>query len=287
MRVLLGLGAALVAAPSIAQSGTDPIDRTDKFLRQDARPERGLRSKAEIDETKFSARGRRKYAADESGLFIPSYSTRPGGRSYGASLAKSASPRARYFYIDRDTGKPLNARALPTDKPSEIQYFEGDGRWALFSLISITHSQPDGSPGSNRAGGLLSVQVNRDQDRIQVGLNAYGSTTEGGSKFFSPSLDISDSRTLPGFCFTWTTNFNQVWGNGYAAYGWTFDFTVDTSLRVLGRPIGVTTGYTLPSRFGGPYDFFARAGISLGGGKKLRLKWSRDNTITLDCVIRF
>ena len=288
IRATAPLWTALLCSAVQAQTVADPVDRTEKFLRGDAKPPRIARSKAAVDESKFSARGFKRWVSDQSSLAIPNFTFRPGGTAYGASLARSVSPRSKYYYVDRVSGKPLNPRAQPTDKASEVQYFEGDGQWALFALISGTRSDPNAGPARNRAGGLLSVQLNRDQDRLQFGLNLFGSTSERGTKFFSPSLDITDNRSIPGVCLTFTTNFNQLWGNGFADYGWTFDLNADTSVSLSHRTrLGISSGYTFPSRFGGQYDFFVRAAVPIGDGKKLRIKWGRDNAVTIDVVIRF
>lgn len=284
LAILLAASMAL-GQRSIGEQG----DRTERFLRTELKPERPPRSKGGAPESSFKERGVRRIVTTTSWVAQPGYSYSTRSQSWGLTLLSSTTPRARYYYVDRQLGKPLDAEAQPTDDPTQVRYFDGTAAGSSLFMGSYVKVSTRSGFKFERWSGLGSVQLNSDDDYFQFSANLFYSQTVHADTFWSASLDITDGRTFPGIALTFSPSHNWVSApDDYFDRGWTYDLTADMSLDLgFPRPIALTLGYTFPSRFGGEFDYYVRVAFRLGDGPQIRLKLSKDNIYGFEAVHRF
>lgn len=279
---------AVVTTGAMAQQA-EQGDRTERFERATFKPARIAIPKGGAPEVEFRTKGVRRFGQDTTITFQPGYSYSTRSTGWGLTLLSNTTPRARYFYVDRETGKPLDSNAKPTDDPKETRYFDGTAAGSTLFMASRTHTHTRTGFNFDRWSGLGSVQLNSDDDQFQVSASLFGSQTIHEETFWSASLDFTDGKSIPNVALTYTPSFNWVRAPGdYKDSGWTHDLTADASFDLgLPRPLVLTAGYTFPSRFSGDFDYYLRLAYRLTNGPQIRVKLAKDNIYSVEAVMRF
>lgn len=297
--ICITCGLGLTGTTLTQAQGLDIGDRLDRLgLRKLDIDRRISRSVARAKESEFAKIGRRVYVLAKGLKFVPALTVKPDTHAVGASGTFAVSPQASYYYVN-EGGLKLDADAKPIpadDHTTEPAMFDGDDALASAVILGFKRKYPAATVDTKSL--ILSVQPVASSRRKDIDstvgtplflvptANFAYIEVQGGAKIFSVALDLTNSTLIPNWDITWTSNWNRLTVSGSpATEGLTFDLSVSAPFSLgRGPSLKIDAGYTLPSRFNGDWDYFARVSQQVGEYTKLRVKLAKDNVFTMDLV---